>query len=83
MSIPRWTVYPALLVVLGLPLLVVATPKTPKDPNVGAALAARSETKLPPSKFPRVVVLGIDGLDPDLLEEAIQRYPERTRNFQR
>jgi predicted AlkP superfamily phosphohydrolase/phosphomutase len=32
---------------------------------------------------PRVVVLGIDGLDPDILAEAIALYPERTRNFAR
>jgi len=29
-----------------------------------------------------VVVLGIDGLDPDILQEAMQRFPERMRNFQ-
>lgn len=36
-----------------------------------------------PQRSPRVVVLGIDGLDPDLLREAIARFPDRTRNFAR
>ncbi|MEZ6020176.1 MAG: alkaline phosphatase family protein [Planctomycetota bacterium] len=31
----------------------------------------------------RVVVLGIDGLDPDLLQQAIERFPERMGNFRR
>lgn len=29
----------------------------------------------------RVLVIGIDGLDPDLLAEAIRRYPDRMKNF--
>ena len=29
----------------------------------------------------RVVVLGIDGLDPDILAEAIARFPDRMQNF--
>lgn len=37
---------------------------------------ARDETR-----HPRVVVLGIDGMDPEILQEAIARYPERMRNF--
>ncbi len=34
-------------------------------------------------RFPRVVVLGIDGLDPEILREAIERFPERMQNFAR
>jgi predicted AlkP superfamily phosphohydrolase/phosphomutase len=30
----------------------------------------------------RVVVLGIDGLDPDILRETIAKFPERTKSFQ-
>jgi predicted AlkP superfamily phosphohydrolase/phosphomutase len=32
-------------------------------------------------QHPRLVVLGIDGLDPELLAEAMQRFPEQTQNF--
>ncbi|MBL8861213.1 MAG: alkaline phosphatase family protein [Planctomycetes bacterium] len=32
---------------------------------------------------PRVVVLGIDGVDPVLLREALARFPEATRNWAR
>jgi predicted AlkP superfamily phosphohydrolase/phosphomutase len=34
------------------------------------------------AKYPKVVVLGIDGLDPEILAETIRLFPERTRNFQ-
>lgn len=34
------------------------------------------------TRFPRLVVLGIDGMDPELLAEVIERFPDRTRNFQ-
>ncbi len=33
------------------------------------------------TQFKRVVVLGIDGLDPDILQEAMERYPDRMQNF--
>lgn len=35
----------------------------------------------PPPLHPRLVVLGVDGLDPDLLAEVMERYPEHTTNF--
>jgi predicted AlkP superfamily phosphohydrolase/phosphomutase len=35
----------------------------------------------PAGPFPRVVVLGIDGLDPDLLQQVIAKHPERMRHF--
>ncbi len=35
------------------------------------------------SPVPRVVTLGIDGLDPDMLREVMQLFPDRTRNFKR
>jgi predicted AlkP superfamily phosphohydrolase/phosphomutase len=37
----------------------------------------------PPAEFPRVVTLGVDGLDPVLLAEVIELFPELTRNWQR
>ena len=30
---------------------------------------------------PRMVILGIDGLDPEILQEAMDRFPERMANF--
>lgn len=33
--------------------------------------------------FPRVVVLGIDGMDPDILREAMERFPDRMQNFRK
>jgi predicted AlkP superfamily phosphohydrolase/phosphomutase len=35
----------------------------------------------PPARHPRVVVLGIDGLDPGILRETIAAFPERMPNF--
>lgn len=83
MNLPRWTVYPALALLVGMPMAVIGN-EQPEDPYAGMAKVARTEpaAKLPPAKFPRMVVLGIDGLDPELLGEAIERFPDRTRNFQ-
>jgi len=36
-----------------------------------------------PKTAARCIVLGIDGMDPDLLREAIARFPDRMRNFVR
>ena len=75
MSLPRWTVYPALAVIVGI--LVIAIPKrTDADPNAGAAHVKSGDLLHKP-----VVVLGIDGLDPDILAEVIEIYPERMENF--
>ncbi|MCA9000291.1 MAG: alkaline phosphatase family protein [Planctomycetes bacterium] len=51
---------------------------------IAVALACGSETAVEVrSAQPSVVVLGIDGLDPDILQEAIQRFPDRMANFRR
>lgn len=78
MKLPRWTTYPALLVLSGA--LWMGVPRTIEDPNVGAAAAVRASVS--PTTYPRLVILGVDGLDPDLLADAIRRFPERTKNFQ-
>jgi len=87
MRLPRWTVYPA-LAVLGT-FAVGAVPRPVADDHAGAALAARvaagsttarSDAR-PSPKHKRVVVLGIDGLDPDILLEVIERYPDRMQHF--
>ena len=47
----------------------------------GAPLSIAAAPQDPPPLHPRLVVLGVDGLDPDLLGEVLQRYPEHTANF--
>ncbi len=70
MTLPRWTVYPALMVIASL--LFMAVPRLASiDPYVdGARGLARP-----------MVVLGVDGMDPDILKEVVARHPERMRNF--
>lgn len=72
MRLPRWTVWPALaiLFVFLLPAIPSRTPE-PEAPASGSA----------PTKYRRTLVLGIDGMDPDLLQETLTKYPERMRNF--
>jgi predicted AlkP superfamily phosphohydrolase/phosphomutase len=63
-------------------LLVTAIPHRPAPPpSNGAAARARSDES--PTRYPRVVVLGIDGLDPDLLRRVIADHPDRMQNFKR
>ena len=52
--------------------------------TLGGAAAALTGAPLPqePEAPKRVVVLGIDGMDPDLLDEVIERFPDRTEHFQ-
>lgn len=83
MRIPRWAVYPALVVLIGLPFAFV--PTRGGDEYAGAARARAIEAGTVgalPTKHPRVIVIGIDGLDPDILEDTIRRFPERTSAFQ-
>lgn len=77
MRLPRWTVYPALAV-----LAVFLIPAVPKKRDAKLAPPTPSTAGAVPSKFPRVVVLGIDGLDPDVLHDVLAKYPDRTRAFQ-
>ena len=85
MKLPRWTTYPALLILSGP--LWMAVPAPGADPHAGAALDARANPEAPVAQaaaaatHPRLVILGIDGLDPDILKDVMQRFPERTKNF--
>lgn len=79
MRLPRWTAYMALAVLAiglgsGLPMA------GDERPSEGAAEAAREGEPLQ-TRYPRLVVLGIDGLDPDILADVVARYPERMPNF--
>jgi predicted AlkP superfamily phosphohydrolase/phosphomutase len=47
---------------------------------VSAALPWRADSGSGDLPKP-VVILGVDGMDPDILKEVTQRYPERTPNF--
>ena len=68
MTLPRWTVYPALLVIALL--LFMAIPRLRSiDPYADGPVAKA------------VVVLGVDGMDPDILAEVVERYPQRMTNF--
>jgi len=69
--LPRWTVWPAMAVLAAF--LVPAIPSR-RDAKTAAVPVETTH--------PRTLVLGIDGMDPDLLRDVIARYPERTQNFQ-
>jgi predicted AlkP superfamily phosphohydrolase/phosphomutase len=70
MTLPRWTVYPALVVIAAL--VIMAVPRRASlDPYASEAAAGARP----------LVVLGIDGMDPDVLREVVERYPERMSNF--
>lgn len=91
MRLPRWTVYPA-LVVIGAFLVIALPERSAESPYAGAAVesaaeAESGELEAPAGArtfdHPRVVVLGIDGMDPDILAEVIEENPERMTNFRR
>ncbi len=83
MILPRWTAYVALAVIAIL--FATAIPHKSKSIDPHAARAARAEGKveLPTPDHPRVVVLGIDGMDPDFLRDVMERFPDRMKNFRR
>ncbi len=82
MLLPRWTAY--------LSLAIIATllaSGIPRGSRAGAEPFAL-EPAVPPSppaapEYPRMVVLGIDGMDPDILREVVAQYPDRMPNFAR
>jgi predicted AlkP superfamily phosphohydrolase/phosphomutase len=84
MSLPRWAVYPALVVIVALAVAGVPRRKG-ADAFAGAAAAVRAGAPLASgareARHEHVVVLGIDGMDPDILAEVIQAHPDRMRNF--
>ena len=90
MRLPRWTVWPALFV-LALFLLpaiphrrAASSGSEPNSPPSGTAATAPARvTPVAHPKFRRVVFLGIDGMDPDVLRETIAMFPQAMRNFAR
>jgi len=55
------------------------------SPNAASSTSSTSSPSnaAGPSKFPRVVVLGIDGMDPDVLRDVLVKYPERMTAFRK
>ncbi|MFT7484459.1 MAG: putative AlkP superfamily phosphohydrolase/phosphomutase [Candidatus Paceibacteria bacterium] len=53
--------------------------------SLGSGVVGPAPTVAAPSdtEHPRLVVLGIDGMDPEILAEAIKLYPDRMQNFKR
>jgi predicted AlkP superfamily phosphohydrolase/phosphomutase len=86
MSLPRWTVYPALVLIAVL--VVMAVPRTSQeDPYAGAAIeAALARNENRPAQQRRfrhepLVIVGVDGMDPDILAEVVERFPDDMPNF--
>ncbi|HVS18446.1 MAG TPA: alkaline phosphatase family protein [Planctomycetota bacterium] len=79
MKLPRWTAWIALGWVFAM--IGLGVPRPVSDPYAGAAAAKLADRPPAPAPARRVVVLGIDGLDPEILAEVIARFPERMRNF--
>ena len=78
MNLPRWTAYLA----LGL-LAVLAATAVPKRSRSNSSIRPMAPVVAVPSEAPRVVVLGIDGMDPDILRDVMERHPEGMTNFRR
>ncbi len=77
MMLPRWTVYPALGILAGFLVLAI-----PRRSEVDPYAAGVEEHETPRSfKHKPLVILGIDGMDPDLLEEVVGAHPKRMPNF--
>jgi len=76
LRLPRWTIWPALFL-----LAIFLIPALPRRARPAGASPHPAPGEAPAHK--RVVFLGIDGLDPDILEEALEKFPERTEQFAR
>ena len=75
--LPRWTAYAALALIFALAL--TAVPRPAKQP---ASSVVSAPVVLPEATHPRLVVLGVDGMDPDILEDVIARYPGQMPHFE-
>ena len=78
------SVKPVLLAgVVALGAGVATLEPTRSDTPVPAAMIALPPPAPVQDTHKRVVVLGIDGLDPEILADVIARHPERMANFKR
>lgn len=71
-------------------LLMAGVPRKAKpSPHAGAARKALGAavtprpTRLPETRYERVIVLGIDGCDPDIMREVLAETPELVPNFKK
>lgn len=55
---------------------------TPGEGEANAMVVPSAPTTAAAAQ-PRVMVLGIDGMDPDVLREVIERFPEKVPNFRK
>lgn len=63
-------------------LAAFALPRWSEVPESPKTAAAPTAAPAPPAAAAkRMVVLGIDGMDPEILQEAIAKYPDRLQNF--
>lgn len=98
MNLPRWTTYPALGILLAFLVTAIPRRRPPVNPAVptrpavstpstpsGAPVNSVSSVNrvLPATKHPRIVVLGIDGMDPDILKEVMALHPQGMANFRK
>jgi predicted AlkP superfamily phosphohydrolase/phosphomutase len=81
LRLPRWTAYAALALIFAM--AIAAFPRSSRREAEPAPAAARPVVPAPNPEHPRVVVLGIDGMDPRILRDVIERYPERMPSFRR
>jgi predicted AlkP superfamily phosphohydrolase/phosphomutase len=90
-KLPRWSAWIALGWVFAM--IGLGVPRPVSDPYRGAAATAMGwggsgagtnlQGRTASGAPVRVVVLGIDGLDPEILAEVLALYPERMPNFAR
>jgi predicted AlkP superfamily phosphohydrolase/phosphomutase len=75
--LPRWTVYPALGILAGA--LVIGFPNRIGKPKSGGARGAATGVRT--YEYPPLVILGVDGLDPEILAETVRLAPDLVPNF--
>jgi predicted AlkP superfamily phosphohydrolase/phosphomutase len=81
LKLPRWTVWPA-LVVLAIFLFPALPRRAPRAEEFAPEKPAPAKA-VPAPMHKRVVVLGIDGMDPDILQEAVAKFPDQMQSFAR
>ena len=63
--------------------LALVLPRSTEEVAPEAAVLTPAAPPAVYAEHPRVVVLGIDGMDPEILAEAIELFPDRLRNLKR
>ncbi len=81
MNLPRWTVYPALGILAGF--LVLGIPhRSGVDSLSGARFGpTKGGPELRKYQHQPLVILGVDGMDPDILADIVRQTPDLVPNF--